>query len=374
MASSPGHGGAAPEVVVVGAGGNIGSHLVPHLARMGGIAALTLVDPDRYEARNLRAQEISAADVGQAKVCVQARRVRRINPALRVRTVQRPVESVPRGRLRCGLLVTCVDSRRTRQVVNEVALHLGIPWVDAGVEPAAHLARVSCYRPGPDAPCLECAWDDRDYAAVEQRYPCQGEAAPTTATNGSSSLGALAAAHQALACQAVVQGLSTGGRFGRQVLWDALHHKVQVTTFRRRATCRLADHAAWQVWPLDHSARDLSVEGMLGLISTILEEEASWLRVPGSPFVTRLTCTGCGKARGLLHLQVALHPRRLRCGACGAPLVAPGFSLRERLTAADLTPRALRRSLHSIGVRDGEIVAVGGSKGAAHFEIRGEAS
>jgi len=359
-------------LIVVGAGGNIGSHLLPHLARMEGVARLTLVDPDRYEQHNLAGQAISAADVGRPKVRVQARRVQRINPTLTTRSIQQPVESIPRGRLRCDLLLTCVDSRRTRQVVNEVALHLGIPWIDAGVDPAAGLARVSVYRAGEEAPCLECAWDARDYAAVEQRYPCHATAPATTATHGTAPLGGLAAAHQALACERLVAGTAREEELGRQVLWDALHHKVHVTTFRREARCGLGDHGPWQLWPLDGPPRVVTVEGLLALLPSTAEGEARWLEVAGSPFVTRLSCPGCGRERGLLHLRVSLRPKQLRCRACGTPRVAPGVALRDRLMARELPPRMLGLPLQRIGVRPGEIVTVGGPSGVAHFEIRGE--
>jgi len=359
-------------LIVVGAGGNIGSHLLPHLARMEGVARLTLVDPDVYEQHNLAGQAISAADVGRPKVRVQARRVRRIHPALATQVIQQPVESIPRGRLRCDLLVTCVDSRRTRQVVNEVALHLGIPWIDAGVDPAAGLARVSAYRAGEDAPCLECAWDARDYAAVEQRYPCAGATSGAPTTHGTAPLGGLAAAYQALACGRVVAGAVSEGDFGRQVLWDALHHKVHVTTFRREARCGLRDHAPWQLWPLDDSPRALTVEGLLALMPSTAEAEARWLQVAGSPFVTRLCCPGCGRERGLLHLRVSLRPKQLACRGCGTPCIAPGIALRDRLLAHELPPRVLALPLQRIGVRPGEIITVGGASGVAHFEIRGE--
>src|SRR6185295_15243005 len=36
-------------VVVVGAGGNIGSHAVPHLGRMAGVRRVVLIDRDVYE-------------------------------------------------------------------------------------------------------------------------------------------------------------------------------------------------------------------------------------------------------------------------------------------------------------------------------------
>lgn len=68
-------------VTVVGAGGNIGSHLLPHLARIPEIGSVTLIDPDRYEADNLYSQAIRTRDMGRPKVAVQTRRLSAINPA-----------------------------------------------------------------------------------------------------------------------------------------------------------------------------------------------------------------------------------------------------------------------------------------------------
>ena len=67
-------------VVVVGAGGNIGSHLVPHLARMQLLDSVTLIDNDVYEASNLQTQDVTPRDVGKRKTAVQARRLKRIRP------------------------------------------------------------------------------------------------------------------------------------------------------------------------------------------------------------------------------------------------------------------------------------------------------
>ena len=66
-------------VAIVGAGGNIGSHLVPHIARMQDVERIVLVDPDAYDESNLAGQEIDAGDVGRPKVEVQGDRARRID-------------------------------------------------------------------------------------------------------------------------------------------------------------------------------------------------------------------------------------------------------------------------------------------------------
>src|SRR5271157_2768916 len=179
-------------VVVVGCGA-IGSFVLPLLARVPGITRITLVDHDTYQPSNLRGQLIFPCDVGQPKVAVQARRLRTLNPDLDVAAILAPVEDVPLGLLRANVLLAGVDSRQARQSVNEIAWRLGIPWIDSGVLESAQLARVNVYVPGADAPCLECAGDERDYAALVAEYPC-GAVAAQSPSDTSSALASLASA------------------------------------------------------------------------------------------------------------------------------------------------------------------------------------
>ena len=73
---------AGARVVVVGAGGNIGSQLVPHLARLPQIGSLVLIDRGVYDLGNVATQAITRRDAGRQKAEVQADLVRRINPGL----------------------------------------------------------------------------------------------------------------------------------------------------------------------------------------------------------------------------------------------------------------------------------------------------
>ena len=141
-------------VIVVGAGGNIGSHLVTHLARMPQLDSVTLIDRDVYEASNLQTQDITPQDVGKRKTAVQARRLKRINPAIRVTAIHDSVERVPLGKLRSNVILACLDSRVARQHVNQFAWRLGVPLIDAGVEAGGMLAasqrvRARCRKPVP---------------------------------------------------------------------------------------------------------------------------------------------------------------------------------------------------------------------------------
>ncbi len=244
-------------VVVVGAGGNIGSHSVPHLARMPGVRSVTLIDRDTYEDKNLASQDISPSDVGKPKAIVQARRLRGINPALTVTAIGDAVGNVPLGLLRGDVVLACLDSQAARRTVNFSAWRLGMPWIDSGVRGEELLARVNVYLPGPEQPCFECALEERDYATLEQAYPCTGQATPP-ATNAPSGLGALAASLQALECQKLLAGEHAQLAIGRQVTISALAHRLFVTRFGVNAACRF-DHDVWSIERLDRSPERLTV-------------------------------------------------------------------------------------------------------------------
>ena len=73
-------------------------------------------------------------------------------------------------------ILAALDSRQARQVVNQAAWRLGVPWIDTGVNAAQGLlARVGVFVPGPDGPCLECGWSARTYDLIEQAHPCHDE-------------------------------------------------------------------------------------------------------------------------------------------------------------------------------------------------------
>jgi len=344
-------------VVVVGAGGVIGSHLVPHLARMPQVVWVTLVDGGIYEEKNLLSQDISPRDVGQPKACVQAERLRRLNPELvRVDAAPAWVEEVPLGVLRGDVILAGLDSRRARLAVNQIAWRLGAPWwIDAGVLGSALLVRVNVYLPGPDGPCIECAWSPADYAAVEQEYPCGPAGGTAYATHASSALGALAASMQALECQKLLAGAIDTAAVGRQVTIDARWHRLTVTTFRRNQCC-LFDHQTWRIEPLPCRLEATTVEQVLQI--------GGCLRVEGQTFVRKLVCPDCGAAKALFRLSASLRRPDRACPYCGRSMAAPGFDVLECL-AASLSESDRACTLADVGFRIGDVVSIG----ERHFEL-----
>lgn len=365
-AGRPGH-----HVVVVGAGGNIGSHLVPHLARMRDVTRLTLIDPDHYELHNTRNQAITVAQVGRSKVEVQAAAARAIDPHLVVRTFAEPVEDVPLMRLRGDVILSCLDSRRARQYLNEVARHLGVPWIDAGVLGMGRVARIDLYLPAPDAPCLECRWDSTDYEAVEQRYPCSEPDAPG-GSDAPSALGALAASLQALACQQLLEGNTTGDALGAgdQVVIVASHHRHYRTAHKRSARCRLGDHAVWAIEPLSLDRNHRTIGALFTRVEVAVgAATAPELRVPGRQFAQRETCTHCDNSRPVLRALRAKDAECAPCVHCSGPMVVTGFGVVETLSRTMLTPSERGRSLRSIGLRDGDVITVETTTTRRHFAL-----
>ncbi|MDQ2974752.1 MAG: ThiF family adenylyltransferase [Acidobacteriota bacterium] len=365
----------ARSLIVVGAGGNIGSHLVPHLGRMRAVEQVTLIDRDVYEQANLYSQCITPIDVGKSKADVQARILRRINPQLQVTAIKTGVENLPLGRLRADLILACLDTRGARQYVNQAAWRLGMPWIDAGVEAGGLLARINVYLPGPDNPCLECAWDHRDYDALEQTYPCVDFVEEAFPTNAPSSLGALAASLQAIECEKLLTGRIGRVAVSQQVLIDAAHHKHYVTAFRRNPYCRFSNHQVWSIEKLDRRAGELTIGQALGLgrCGTPGQKDSPGLRVEGKRFVRKLICGGCGRTKSLLCLKTSLRASQQTCAVCGHALVTAGPDLLERLNATVLSQRQLGRTLASIGIRRGEVLSIGDRSGETHFEICGDA-
>jgi molybdopterin/thiamine biosynthesis adenylyltransferase len=362
-------------LVVVGAG-NIGSHVGRHLARMPEVNRLMLIDKDCYEEKNLRSQDILASDCGKPKAVVQARQVRRIRPDLEVEAVTVPVQEVPLGRLRSTVILACLDTKAARQCVNEAAWHLGIPWIDSGVAADGLLARVNVYVPSTDAPCLECAWDRRDYELLEQSYPCDpsavtnrpaGRLAGTHPTNAPSSLGALAAALQVIELQKLLACSPDLLPAGWEVTIDALHHKQRVTAYRRNPQCRF-DHKVWRLEQLDRPVSALTVGDFVdGAVADRAPSNSASLSAAGRPFVRRLTCPRCGAARDLLRLAGRIPGPLRRCRECGHDMVARGFDLMPRLEHAAVGRALARRKLTSLGFRAGDVVTVEGDRVERHF-------
>jgi molybdopterin/thiamine biosynthesis adenylyltransferase len=347
-------------VVVAGAGGNTGSHLLPHLARMPEIARITLVDPEFYEPANLAVQNIDRMDVDRPKVAVQAEKLRRIRPriadsGLEIIGLQQRIEDVPRGLLMCDLIVSCLDSKAARQHVNEIAWRLGTPWIDCGVLGSQSLVRVNAYFPAQGSPCLECAWGHDEYSVLEQEYLCGAGSGATYPTMASSALGALAASLMAIEIGKLLRGAPAEQLGARQLILDAGHRAIQVTRGLRNPWCRF-DHRSWVIEPWRCRPETTTVEAALSTLGS--------LRVEGHRFVCELACPGCGHREKLLRLNRPL----ARCAVCNRRMVSSGFGSLECIDSS-LVGEYSTLTLAQVGLHAGDIVSSGNRHRHIHLPI-----
>jgi len=350
-------------VLVVGCG-NIGSQLVPLVARMKGIGMLILVDCDGYEESNLSSQSISSSDIGRAKAFVQARIARKLNPRLRVLAIHARLECVPLGWLRSDVMLACLDSKEARRCANEIAWRLGTPLIDAGIEASGLLARVNIYRPAANQPCLECAWDRRDYAQLPVKHPCDAGLGPSTPTGAPACLGALAAALQALECLKILAGdLSNAGK---QILIEAGTHRHFLTGFSMHPKCRF-NHAGWNASKISRTPAQLSVGAALRLAS----DAGASLTFAGMHLARQLDCPGCGFSPRVYRLEERLSRRERICPQCGQDLLVAGFHSQSQLKTKEVEPVLAARSLASLGLRGGDFISIKGSQRESFYELGG---
>jgi molybdopterin/thiamine biosynthesis adenylyltransferase len=353
-------------VVMVGAG-NIGSHLVEHLARLPGIGRLVVIDRDRYEPRNRRNQ---AGAMPGRKATVQARRARAINPDLDVIGIAADVERIPAGLLRANLVVSGVDNRRARVHLNQLTRWLGVPWIDAGVMADGGHARLTRLGADPAGPCLTCGWGPRDFALIEQRLPCvmeiTGRRGPAAdpATGTSSGLGALAASLAALEAERVLADAVAPNRPTDFVI-SADRWQSTATAWVRNPHCP-TEHAVVASGG-DPVSLDTRVADLVVAVRRAGRSFES-LGVLGARFVGQVLCSRCG--------LVPIAPRVLRagdrstpCQRCGRRAAVVGAGLMAALDLDGCDPPVFDLTLAALGCATGDLLSIGGRDETACLEV-----
>lgn len=152
--------------VLVAGVGALGSLAAILLARAG-VGFLRIVDQDSPELHNLHRQILyDEADVGSGltKAEAAALHLRAANSSVEIDVVSEAIGPANVEALCTGvdLVVDALDNIRTRYLINDVILALGIPYVFGGaVETVGNIMTII---PG-KTPCLRCLWPDA--AAVE---------------------------------------------------------------------------------------------------------------------------------------------------------------------------------------------------------------
>lgn len=263
--------------VLIAGVGNIGSHLALQLGRM--VAVIYLLDRDRVEAKNLGNQDyLDPQEIGNYKVDVVGKRLRRAFPFLRVVTISQDLEDVPLGVFAgLDLCLGGLDSLRARQLfVSERAYPLGIPTIDGAVgEPL--LGQVQVIIPG--EACLECCWQPAHYQQLGREVSCiPGAAAGGPPTLAPAFLGATVAG---LMCSEAVRllGNSPVEKKSRQIALDMVNQRLLVSNLRRNEKCRFDHQMVRERWPLGKMFTRALVRDLVAMISRRFGHEQWQLEV-----------------------------------------------------------------------------------------------
>ena len=147
---------------IVGCGGT-GSHVIQHLAYLGG-QNFVLIDHDLVEQTNLnRLVTATLTDIGASKVAVGERLIRSISSDATVSPVFEQLQTTAAMDALRGVDVIfgCVDNDGARLILNDMAKAYAIPYIDVstGIEAANGNVAIAGGRVAvilPDGPCLMC--------------------------------------------------------------------------------------------------------------------------------------------------------------------------------------------------------------------------
>jgi len=157
------------KVFIAGVGG-LGSVTATYLAAAG-VGLIRLVDHDRVELSNLNRQIVHRdEDIGKNKVDSAAKRLREINPEVKIEAVAETITEVNISELLAGydLIVDAMDNLPIRYLLNKTAIEKRIPFFHGAV--SGFEGRAMTVIPGQTA-CLRCVYRG---AVVEGSFPVVG--------------------------------------------------------------------------------------------------------------------------------------------------------------------------------------------------------
>jgi molybdopterin/thiamine biosynthesis adenylyltransferase len=348
-------------VAVIGLG-NIGGQLAQHLVMLGG--RVVLVDRDVVSGANLGTQGFTERHVGRPKAEARAEWLGPLNPACRIEPVHAEIRRLGLGALRdISLLFSCVDSRASRVVINEMAMRLGIPWIDGALDGSgrALFGRVACYHP-PMTPsaCYLCGHDAASLREISNEAGAaagcpvrwwDGSSRSAVPTLAPSALGGAVAALQALWGLKVLLG-DADEVAGREVYFDLGRQRLTRHRLMPNPRC-LLEHRTWRLTPIGGSRTSVSVADTFAFAESALDGGVT-LQLAGRSIVTSVRCPECRAERPINRAVDAIGHRDVLCG-CGGEMHPAATDLLDRFSRLEAGP-FLHHTWNDIGLPPADVV------------------
>lgn len=211
-------------ILIVGCGG-IGCTTAELLARAG-VGQITLIDADTIEMSNLQRQiAYSEQDIGFYKAEILAKRLRQINPHIRVESLTDRLDS-NNGEvliLAQDLVLDGCDNFETRYLVNQICKFENVPLISA----SAIGFQGQLFMVEGESACYECLFPKEPH--VNESMRCADSGVLATTPNVMASL----QAHHAL----LYLGLNLTPLKQKLMLWDGLTMKQRILAFEIDTDC-----------------------------------------------------------------------------------------------------------------------------------------
>lgn len=216
------------KVLVIGAGG-LGSPAIMYLAASG-VGTIGIADGDDLELSNMQRQIIHRDEaVGTSKAESAARRVKEINPDVKVNIYPQRVNSENIGKLiqAYDFIIDGVDNFDTKFLINDACVLAKKPFCHAGIR--EFYGQVLTYVPG-EGPCYRCIFEE---------VPEEGDVDSCSTAGVIGSIPGIIGSIQALEAQKYLTG---AGELltGRILTFDGLTMKFRTVEVKEGApTCRV---------------------------------------------------------------------------------------------------------------------------------------
>lgn len=151
-------------VIVLGCG-SVGSLVAMELARAG-VENFILADPDVVEYHNVCRHQCGIEDVGDLKINALTRKLKNINPKVKISTFEGIVQNLPKEMLDdfCipgeTIFVGCADNRIADVYTNRISIYYSAAFISIGFWERAYAGEIFYHIPNRGMPCYECALGD----------------------------------------------------------------------------------------------------------------------------------------------------------------------------------------------------------------------
>jgi molybdopterin/thiamine biosynthesis adenylyltransferase len=348
-------------VAVLGLG-NIGGQLTQHLVLLG--MPIVLVDRDVVTEANLGTQGFTEQHIHLPKVHARAEWLGPLNPTCRIEPIHADIRGLGLGALRdTALLFSCLDNRPARLLVNELAMRLGIPWVDGALDGSGQslFGRVACYDPrASQSACYLCPHDGASLRALRNETTagrgCSGEWWKSTQDATTPTL-AVSALGGAVASLLAVWGLTvlldrTEEVAGQEMYFDLGRRISSTHKLRHNPRC-LLDHQRWHLTPLGNRSRHATVAATFRFAEDVLGDGVV-LQVPHRAIVTTLTCPQCLQEKHPYRVLEQMDASYTQCD-CGSVMVPRPTDALDRFGRSE-AEAFLDRTWAELGLPSADVV------------------